>query len=88
MGGKEKGKERLNAIGLIGMQGPPKFAWDDCISSIRVAPGWRATLYRNDDFNGDRLEVIGDIPNLQLAMGRCDKFGFNDCVTSIRVVRP
>ena len=62
--------------------------WDDCISSVRVSPGWRATLYRDDDFNGDRLEVPSDIPNLQLVTGKCDKGGFNDCVTSIRVFRP
>ena len=67
---------------------PDEFAWDDCVSSIRVAPGWRATLFRDDDFDGDRLEVTADIPNLQLVTGRCDKGGFNDCVTSIRVFRP
>lgn len=62
--------------------------WNDCISSIRVAPGWRATLYRDDDFTGDRLEVSTDLPNLQLVMGRCDKDGFNDCTTSIRLFAP
>jgi peptidase inhibitor family I36 len=62
--------------------------WDDCISSIRVSPGWRATLYRDDDFDGDRLEVTSDISNLRLVSGRCDKGGFNDCVTSIRVLGP
>ena len=67
---------------------PDVYAWNDCISSIRVAPGWRATLYRDDDFHGDRLEVTADIPNLQLAMGRCAKGGFNDCVTSIRIFGP
>ena len=64
------------------------YTWDDCISSIRLAPGWRATLFRDDDFKGDRLEVTGDISNLQLAAGKCDKGGFNDCVTSIRVFTP
>ena len=62
--------------------------WDDCVSSIRVAAGWRATLYRDDDFHGDRLDVAADVPNLRFALGRCDKGGFNDCVTSIRVFRP
>ena len=64
------------------------YEWDDCISSVRVSPGWRATLYRDDEFDGDRLEVTCDIPNLQLVPGKCDKGGFNDCVTSIRVFRP
>lgn len=62
--------------------------WDDCISSVRVAPGWQALLYRDDDFDGDLLRVTQDVPNLTLARGDCDKGGFNDCVTSIRLIRP
>ena len=68
--------------------GDTNHEWDDCISSVRVSPGWRATLYRDDEFDGDRLEVNGDIPSLQIVSGRCDKGGFNDCVSSIRVFRP
>lgn len=59
--------------------------WNDCISSIRVAPGWRATVYRDDDFHGDSLELTADAPNLQLVPGDCPHDGFNDCITSIRV---
>lgn len=62
--------------------------WGDCISSIRVAPGWRATIYRDDGYDGDRLDVTQDVPNLQLVSGDCSKGGFNDCVSSIRVIRP
>jgi len=29
-----------------------------------------------------------DFVNLQSAAGRCDKGGFNDCATSIRLLRP
>jgi hypothetical protein len=65
-----------------------KQVWDDCISAVRVAPGWRATLYRDDDFDGDQLSVTEDLPNLQQVRGDCDKGGFNDCVTSIRLFRP
>jgi hypothetical protein len=61
--------------------------WDDCISSILMAPGWRATLYRDGDFDGDELQVTEDTPNLRLAPGDCDKGGFNDCTTSIAVFR-
>ena len=61
--------------------------WDDCISSVRLAPGWRATLYRDDGYDGDTLDVTGDIANLQLSPGDCDHDGFNDCTTSIRVFR-
>ena len=59
--------------------------WNDCISSIRVAPGWRAVAYRDDDFDGDSLVLTSDTPNLQLVPGRCDHDGMNDCITSIRV---
>ena len=27
-------------------------SWSECISSIRVLPGWSATLYRDEDFRG------------------------------------
>jgi hypothetical protein len=53
-----------------------------------VAPGWQALLYRDDDFDGDLLRVTQDVPNLTLSRGDCDKGGFNDCVTSIRLIRP
>ena len=62
--------------------------WNDCISSVRLAPGWRATLYRDDGYKGEELTVSGDIPNLQAVAGDCPKGGFNDCVTAIRVFRP
>jgi hypothetical protein len=72
--------------------GPPSYTtskaaieWNDCISSIRLAPGWRATLYRDGDFDGDQLQVNEDMPDLKLASGDCDAGGFNDCTTSIRV---
>ena len=62
--------------------------WSDCISSVRVAPGGRAVLYRDDGFKGEQLEITADVPNLTQSVGRCSKGGFNDCVTSIRVFRP
>lgn len=62
--------------------------WNDCISSIRVAQGWRARLYLHDDFDGERLDVATDIPDLRNVIGPCDKGGFNDCVSSIEVIRP
>lgn len=62
--------------------------WNDCLSSIRVAPGWRAILYTNDDFKGQSLEVTGEVANLQLVAGGCDHDGLNDCVSSIAVIAP
>jgi hypothetical protein len=59
--------------------------WNDCASSVKVAPGWRATLYRGADFDDDALDVVEDIPNLQLVSGDCDHDGMNDCVSSVRV---
>ena len=63
-------------------------AWDDCVSSVRVAPGWRAILFRDGDFDGEQLPINADTSNLQGVVGRCEKGGFNDCVTSIRLLRP
>src|SRR4029078_12169843 len=62
-------------------------SWDDCISSVRVAPGWGALLWEDDDYTGDRLTVTENMPNLD-ATNRCSSRGFNDCVTSIRIFRP
>jgi hypothetical protein len=62
--------------------------WDNCISSVRVAPATRATLFRDSNFKGESVEVTSDIPNLQLEKGSCAHDGLNDCVTSIRVTRP
>ncbi len=62
--------------------------WNDCISSIRVAPGWRARLYRDDDYSGQSFETATDVPNLQLVPGTCDREGLNDCITSIRLFPP
>lgn len=61
--------------------------WNDCISSIRIAPGWRATVYRDTGYRGESLDVSADLPNLQLVPGRCDHDGMNDCISSIRLSR-
>lgn len=62
--------------------------WNDCVSSVRIAPGAQATLYRDPSFSGESLEITGDIANLQLVKGTCPHEGLNDCVTSIRIERP
>lgn len=61
------------------------YDWNDCISSVKVAPGWRATLFRDDNFRDDSIEIAADVPNLQLERHDCPHDGLNDCVTSIRV---
>ena len=60
--------------------------WDDCISSVRVLPGWSARLYRDKNFRGAVLEVTADIPDLSKLQGSCDG-GYNDCISSIRVIK-
>jgi hypothetical protein len=60
--------------------------WNDCISSIRVARGWRATLYRAPNYRDDAFEITEDHSNLQLVREHdCPKGGLNDCVSSVRV---
>jgi hypothetical protein len=60
--------------------------WNDCVSSVRVAPGWRATLYRDPNYHDDALEIAEDVANLQLVREHdCDRGGLNDCVSSVRV---
>ena len=62
-------------------------SWDNCMSSVRLASGWRAILHGDDNYRGGRLEVVGDISDLKAVAGPCEE-GFNDCVSSIRVFRP
>ena len=64
------------------------YDWNDCISSIRLAPGWRATVYRDTDYEGDSVVVTGNLSNLQLVAGRCAHDGMNDCISSIRLTPP
>jgi hypothetical protein len=64
------------------------FDWEYCISSVRVAPGWRATLYRGRNYHDDSIEITEDMPNLQLVSQHdCPHDGLNDCVSSLRVGR-
>jgi hypothetical protein len=67
---------------------PPTYDWSDCISSVRIAPGWRAVLYKDTGYRGPSHEVTADVPNLQLVPGDCSHRGLNDCVSSIRIDRP
>jgi hypothetical protein len=60
--------------------------WHDCVSSVRVMAGWRATLYRDKDFKGESMVLEADAANLRDMRGPCDD-SFNDCISSIRVTR-
>jgi hypothetical protein len=61
-------------------------SWNDCISSIRVLPGWRATIYGDKNFRGALLDVTEDVADLEAIRGDCSG-SYNDCVSSIRVIR-
>jgi hypothetical protein len=60
--------------------------WSECVSSIRVLPGWSAILYRDDDFKGRSVTLTADAPNLNDLSGPCDG-SFNDCIRSLRVTK-
>ena len=63
-----------------------KPTWRECVSSVRVFPGWSAILYRDEDFKGRSVTITSDMPDLNTLPGPCDDT-FNDCVRSIRVTR-
>jgi hypothetical protein len=60
--------------------------WGDCISSLRVIDGWRATLYEDKDFQGRNVTVTADTPDLTALPGPCSGT-FNDCLSSLKVTR-
>jgi len=61
--------------------------WADCISSVRVAPGWYATLYRGDHFRDDAITLTADLPSLKGLRHDCPSGGLNDCISSVQVGR-
>jgi hypothetical protein len=60
--------------------------WNDCISSIRLLPGYYARLYGDRNFRGAVLVVTEDIPDLKALTGDCSG-SYDDCISSIRVLR-
>ena len=67
--------------------------WTDCVSSIRVADGWRAVVYVHDTFGGDSLTVTSDIPDLSRIPrppplpDSTRTWDWDDVISSIRVFR-
>ena len=62
--------------------------WDNCISSVKVAPGWEAHLYEHPDFGGWDQIVLEDVPDLGEVLGPCHSPpNLDNCVSSIRVFR-
>jgi hypothetical protein len=60
--------------------------WTNCISSVGVAAGWRAILFSDPGFAGERVELSDSIRDLRRLRGPCQGT-LNDCVSSIKVVR-
>jgi hypothetical protein len=60
--------------------------FDDCISSIRIPPGWRVTVYEDPRYRGASATFTSDVPDLDDVRGPCGD-DFDDCISSIRVSR-
>jgi len=75
------------SAGGAGYSSSSTYDWNDCVSSIKVAPGWRATVYVDAGFHEDWLDVTADLPDLAQVRGYCGHDTWNDCISSIRVRR-
>lgn len=51
---------------------------NDTLSSVRVLPGYKVTLYKDAGFNGSKVELTQDIYNLK-------SIDFNDVVSSVKI---
>lgn len=60
--------------------------WEGCVSSVRITPGWEATLYEHDDYEGDSLVVTSDIRDLDDFRG-CGG-DWDNCTSSLQVRPP
>lgn len=66
--------------------GLSSFDWDDCISSIKVAPGWTVTIYEHPRYRGDSRTITEDVSDLE-DVGR-DDGDWDDRISSLRIVPP
>jgi hypothetical protein len=60
-----------------------EIGWNDGISSIRTFGRTRLAVYEDSDFQGERLVVESDIPNLAAVNGR-GGWNWNDRISSLR----
>jgi Beta/Gamma crystallin len=70
---------------LESIAGPCPEHWDDCASSVRVAPGWRAIIYEDPEYTGKAFTVTSDINDLEHSP---DPTNWDDKISSIRLLRP
>ncbi len=59
----------------------------DDASSICVPSGWRVTLYEDDDYGGDVLNLTGPVTITDLKRQRPEGQDWGDRISSVRVVR-
>lgn len=58
--------------------------WDNCISSIRIPPGWEVSVWRLSYYREECLTFNTDVPDLTHVRGPC-KGSWNDCISSLSV---
>lgn len=63
-------------------------AWENCISSIRVADGVRAVIFVDTGLKGFAVTIDRDVADLGLIVGPCRNGSMDNCVSSIRVRLP
>jgi hypothetical protein len=63
-----------------------KSRWNDEISSLRIRRGYQVTLYEHGKFQGKRLVLTGK--DRKGSVYNPDNYGFNDMVSSYKLVRP
>jgi hypothetical protein len=56
-------------------------AWNDRVSSVKVAAGYKVTLFQDINYGGKSLVLAGDTTNLVA-------LGFNDAASSFRLATP
>jgi hypothetical protein len=60
--------------------------FDDCISSLRIPPGRKVTVYEDPRYRGDSVTFMSDVTDLEDVRGPCGG-DWDDCISSIRVSR-
>ena len=71
-------------VGPCGAIDSQSTTWNNCVSSIKIAEGWEATIFERDDYGGESLKVTSEVAHLTRVGGPCGD-DWNDCISSIRV---
>lgn len=64
---------------------PSGRAVNDRVSSIRIEGRASLRVYADPNFNGERLDITGDVPDLRrLARSKDGRLSWDDCITALR----